>query len=74
MKVFDEYQGNGLGSIMVTALKEVCKHIGAESIWLFSAPETEGFYAKQGFYEISLGMFKNISMPNLLCMEWKGDK
>lgn len=51
--VLDEYQGHGIGKIIV---KELLKKLKGINVILYAAPGKEGFYKKLGFRKMKTGM------------------
>lgn len=49
MIVLPEYQGQGIGKVILKMLKDKCMENGIQRVWLFAAPGRAGFYLKGGF-------------------------
>ncbi|MDO5843775.1 MAG: GNAT family N-acetyltransferase [Methanocorpusculum sp.] len=50
--VFSEYRNSGIGTRIVSALKNLGERYGLKWIGLISAPEKENFYKRAGFTEM----------------------
>jgi GNAT superfamily N-acetyltransferase len=46
--ILPEYIGKGIGSRLIAFLKERCKEMNIDSIYIFSDPNAKGFYDKLG--------------------------
>jgi len=55
MVVLPEYQGKGIGKIII---EKLCEQLPVENIILYSVPGREGFYLKCGFKRMRTAMAK----------------
>ena len=63
-------QGEGIGRLLIEALKATCHHMGVERVWCFTTDKVQGFYEKMGFTVGELGIFKEAMVDGLMVMEW----
>lgn len=70
------YQGRGLASTIIAAIKQQAKSQGISQLTLSSTPNAVGFYQKQGFSIVSNGKYFSSSAQSYLdCVEmiWLGE-
>ena len=61
----EEYQGNGLGKILIQALDSVGRNLGCRKNILNCDEDHEAFYAKCGYEKSSLEMKHNFQIDDL---------
>lgn len=65
-----EYQGKGLASSIINAIKQQSRNLGMTQLTLSSTPNAVGFYQKQGFTIVSKGKYFSKSVQSDLdCFE-----
>ena len=55
MAVHDDYQGRGLGAVLIAAGAEHAASIGAELVWAKARDSALGFYTSEGFEVVGDG-------------------
>jgi len=65
-----EYQGKGLASAIISAIKQQARSLDIKQLTLSSTPNAVGFYEKQGFSVVSRGKyFSHSAQTDLDCVE-----
>jgi predicted GNAT family N-acyltransferase len=65
MAVYEEWQGQGIGKILVDAAEAYAKEKGYVSIILHARKVAEGFYKKLGYYTTS-SEFTEVGIPHVV--------
>lgn len=66
--VLPNYQGQGIGQVLVESIAKQCKDAGVNSIHSFAAESTEGFYNQLGFQAMPANMPGMRYQPKTLTM------
>ncbi len=53
--VDSEYQGRGIGSLLLQKLEDMIKAKGEKELWVSSVPETKSYYKIHGYNEVKEG-------------------
>ena len=63
MAVTENYQGKGIGNMLITAAEEICRQKGYNKVILHARETAEGFYARLGYMKTS-GLFTEVGIPH----------
>ena len=65
MAVYDEWQGKGIGQVLVDAAETYAKEKGYSAIILHARKVSEGFYKKLG-YDTTSSEFSEVGIPHVV--------
>ena len=65
MAVYDEWQGKGIGKVLVDAAETYAKEKGYSAIILHARKVSEGFYKKLG-YDTTSSEFSEVGIPHVV--------
>ena len=63
MAVTENYQGKGIGNMLITAAEEICRQKGYNKVILHARETAEGFYARLGYLKTS-ELFTEVGIPH----------
>lgn len=66
--VLEEYRSHGIGRIIIQALEDKAKELGASKVKLDGQIQAQGFYEKLG-YEVKSGVFLDAGIEHVLMVK-----
>jgi len=66
--VLEEYRSHGIGRIIIQALEDKAKELGASTVKLDGQIQAQGFYEKLG-YEVKSGVFLDAGIEHVLMVK-----